>query len=43
MNQILHTREMSTLLKCGTWLLIAFYGEPDLMSAVIGLIARLAR
>jgi hypothetical protein len=32
----------ATALKCATLLLLAFYGEPDLMGAVIDLIGRLA-
>ena len=38
LKQILDSNEMSTLIKCGTVTFIIFYGDPNLMSAIIQLL-----
>lgn len=35
MKHLIQPREMTTLIKCGTLLIVLFYGEPSLMGAVI--------
>ena len=38
MKQILDSNEMSTLIRCGTVTFIMFFGDPNLMSAIIKLL-----
>ena len=41
MKQIIHSYEMCTLMKCVTVIFVLFYGDPNLMSAIIKLLESL--